>query len=71
MSVLVCPKCSRKHSVNPAKLPEAKVVFARCKACAHKFPVQVEQVLADLGAGLLLGLTVVGGGDVIGAEREL
>ena len=44
MSVLVCPKCSRKHSVNPDKLPEAKVVFARCKACAHKFPVQVEQL---------------------------
>jgi chromosome partitioning protein len=25
-------------------LPEAKVVFARCKACAHKFPVQVAQL---------------------------
>ena len=44
MSVLVCPKCSRKHSVNLDKLPEAKVVFARCKACAHKFPVQVAQL---------------------------
>lgn len=44
MSVLVCPRCSRKHSVNPEKLPVAKVVFARCKACAHKFPVQAAQL---------------------------
>ena len=44
MSILVCPKCSRKHSVNPDKLPAARVVFARCKACSHKFPVQVEML---------------------------
>jgi chromosome partitioning protein len=47
MSILVCPKCSRKHSVNPDKLPEARVVFARCKACSHRFPVQVSQLRAQ------------------------
>jgi chromosome partitioning protein len=44
MSVIVCPKCSRKHSVNVAKMPEAKVVFASCKSCDHRFPVQVDQL---------------------------
>jgi chromosome partitioning protein len=44
MSIIVCPKCSRKHSVNPDKMPAARVVFARCKACSHRFPVQVEQL---------------------------
>lgn len=44
MTVIVCPKCSRKHSVNVDKLPEGKVVFARCKSCSHRFPVQVDQL---------------------------
>jgi chromosome partitioning protein len=44
MSILVCPRCSRRHSVNPEKLPESRIVTAQCKACAHKFPVQVAQL---------------------------
>ncbi len=44
MSVIVCPKCSRKHSVNVDKMPEAKVVFASCRSCSHRFPVQVDQL---------------------------
>ena len=44
MSVIVCPKCSRRHSVNVDKMPEVKVVFARCKSCSHRFPLQVDQL---------------------------
>ncbi len=44
MSVIVCPKCSRKHSVNVDKMPEAKIVFASCRSCSHRFPVQVDQL---------------------------
>ena len=49
MSIIVCPKCSRKHSVDPAKLPSVRVVFARCKACSHRFPVQSAQLRAQQG----------------------
>ena len=44
MSILVCPKCTRRHSVNPEKLPDTRIVYAQCKACNHKFPVQVSQL---------------------------
>lgn len=44
MRVIVCPQCARKHKVNPASLPESKMVFARCRACSHKFPVQLDQL---------------------------
>jgi chromosome partitioning protein len=44
MRVIVCPQCTRKHKVNPDSLPQAKMVFARCRACSHKFPVQLDQL---------------------------
>ncbi|MCX2981734.1 chromosome partitioning protein ParA [Halieaceae bacterium IMCC14734] len=44
MKVIVCPKCTRKHKVNAASLPQAEMVFARCRACSHKFPVQLDQL---------------------------
>lgn len=47
MTVIVCPKCSKQHKVNLAKIPEGKKIAARCKACGHKFPVTFEQLLPD------------------------
>lgn len=44
MSTIVCPRCSRQHSVDAAKLPDKKSVFARCKSCSHRFPVNIEQL---------------------------
>jgi chromosome partitioning protein len=44
MTVIVCPKCTRKHSINVEKLPADKLVFARCKACSHRFPLQLDQL---------------------------
>ncbi|MCP4119553.1 MAG: AAA family ATPase [Desulfobacteraceae bacterium] len=46
MSVIVCPKCSKKHRVNIDNIPKGKTIVARCKACSHKFPVQVDELRA-------------------------
>ncbi len=47
MSVIVCPKCSKKHRVNIDNIPTGKTIVARCKACSHRFPVQVDQLRAQ------------------------
>ncbi|MFO7750677.1 MAG: AAA family ATPase [Desulfobacteraceae bacterium] len=44
MTVIVCPRCSRKHKVNVDSLPSGKSFAARCKACSHRFPVQADQL---------------------------
>ncbi|MEA1967165.1 MAG: AAA family ATPase [Thermodesulfobacteriota bacterium] len=46
MTVIVCPKCARKHKVNISRIPAGKSVVARCKACNHRFPVEVDQLKA-------------------------
>lgn len=50
MSVIVCPKCSKKHRVTIDNIPKGKTIVARCKACSHKFPVQVDQLRAQEAA---------------------
>ncbi len=50
MTVIVCPKCSKQHRVNIAKIPAGKKIAARCKACGQKFPVTLEQLLPDSGS---------------------
>ncbi|MBI9091384.1 MAG: AAA family ATPase [Desulfobacterium sp.] len=47
MTVIVCPKCSKKHRVNIDSIPTGKTIVARCKACSHRFPVQVDQIRAQ------------------------
>ncbi len=44
MTVIVCPKCDRKHKVNISNIPPGKTLIARCKSCSHKFPVSSEQL---------------------------
>ncbi|MFT5482657.1 MAG: chromosome partitioning protein [Halieaceae bacterium] len=44
MSIIVCPRCSKQHSVDFRKIPDKKNVFAKCKSCSYKFPVNVEQL---------------------------
>ncbi|CCK79999.1 AAA family ATPase [Desulfobacula toluolica] len=49
MAIIVCPKCAKKHKVNLDSLKEnaplGKKIAARCKACGHKFPVQLDQII--------------------------
>ena len=47
MTVIVCPQCSRKHNVNLEQLPNGKSVVARCKACNHKFQIQLDKLKAQ------------------------
>lgn len=42
MSIIVCPKCSKKHKVKLDKIPDGKKITARCKACSFKFPVTAD-----------------------------
>ncbi len=46
--IIVCPKCARKHKVNPdnikAHVQTGKKVFATCRSCGHKFPVPMDQL---------------------------
>ncbi|ACN15459.1 ParA family protein [Desulforapulum autotrophicum HRM2] len=44
MTLIVCPHCSRRHRVNIDTIPEGKTIVARCKACGHKFPVEVDKL---------------------------
>ncbi len=50
MALIICPKCGKKHTVNldiiRANTSLGKKIAARCKACNHRFPVQLEK-LAD------------------------
>ncbi|SLM31295.1 ParA family protein [Desulfamplus magnetovallimortis] len=52
MTVIVCPKCSKQHRVNIANIPEGKRIAARCKACGHKFPVILQQLMPDSGTDM-------------------
>ena len=49
MAIIVCPECARKHKVNvdSVKLPFGKKIVAKCKSCGHKFPVQLDQLIAQ------------------------
>jgi len=42
MTVIVCPKCSRRHRVDTSKIAQPKKVMVRCQACSHQFPILVE-----------------------------
>jgi chromosome partitioning protein len=41
--IVICPKCSRKHKVNPDAVKpyvqSGKKLFATCRACKYRFPV--------------------------------
>ncbi len=47
--IIVCPKCSRKHRVNPDTLKtyidSGRNISATCKACKYKFPVQPRKLV--------------------------
>ncbi|MFK5951890.1 MAG: AAA family ATPase [Desulfobacterium sp.] len=47
--IIVCPKCSRKHRVNPDTLKtyidSGRNISATCKACKYKFPIQPRKLL--------------------------
>ncbi len=45
MTVIVCPKCAKQHQVNIANIPAGKRVVARCKACSHRFPIIMNQLV--------------------------
>lgn len=46
MAIIVCPKCEKKHNVNLDTVKgtaiSRKNIAARCKACGHKFPVELD-----------------------------
>jgi len=52
--IIVCPKCARKHKVNPdilkSHIDSGKNVSATCRSCKYKFPVHMDQ-LADQPPG--------------------
>ncbi|SMD06331.1 chromosome partitioning protein [Desulfocicer vacuolatum DSM 3385] len=47
--IIVCPKCSRKHRVNPDTLKKyidsGRNVSATCKVCKYKFPVHLNKLV--------------------------
>ena len=50
--IITCPKCTRKHKVNPDALkPFAdagkKNIMASCKSCKYKFPVALSNLLGS------------------------
>ena len=46
--IIICPKCSRRHRVNPATvkayIDSGRKVSATCKVCKYKFPVMLNQL---------------------------
>lgn len=50
MAIIVCPKCAKKHRVNIDHLkgnsPSGRIIAARCKSCNHRFPVNIDQLIA-------------------------
>ncbi len=52
--IIICPKCSRKHKVNPDAVKpyvqSGKKLFATCKACKYRFPV-LKNTLKTLETG--------------------
>lgn len=49
MAIIICPKCEKKHNVNLDSIKGTatlgKMIAARCKACDHKFPVELDSLL--------------------------
>jgi len=37
---ITCPKCQKKHNIDRKQIPSNERIMARCKACAHRFPIQ-------------------------------
>ena len=68
MTVIVCPKCSKQHRVNIAKIPAGKKIAARCKACGQKFPVTLEQLLPDSGSAASKASKVTTGTQPLSSE---
>ncbi len=46
MTVIVCPKCSRRHRVDTSKITQNRRQLVRCKVCDHRFPIHVAQKMA-------------------------
>ncbi|WP_022664073.1 AAA family ATPase [Desulfospira joergensenii] len=47
--IIVCPKCARKHKVNPdiikSHTGSGKKISATCRSCSHRFPILLDQVM--------------------------
>ena len=47
--IIVCPKCARKHKVNPdvfkSHAGSGKKINATCKSCGHRFPVLIDEIV--------------------------
>ena len=43
MTVIVCPKCSRRYRADTSKIAQNKKMLVRCKACEHKFQIHPAQ----------------------------
>ncbi len=52
--IIVCPKCARKHKVNPdiikSHAGSGKKISATCRSCSHRFPVLLDKVLDTAAA---------------------
>ncbi|WP_417222670.1 AAA family ATPase [Amphritea sp.] len=42
MTIIVCPNCSRKHHADTSRFAEKKRFVVRCKACEHKFIINLD-----------------------------
>lgn len=42
MTIIVCPKCSKKHRADTSRIVAKKKFLVRCKACEHKFVVNLD-----------------------------
>ncbi|MDX2422974.1 MAG: AAA family ATPase [Amphritea sp.] len=42
MTIIVCPNCSRKHHADTSRFAEKKRFVVRCKACEHKFVINLD-----------------------------
>lgn len=40
MITIICPNCKKKHNIDKNRIPQNEKIIARCKACAHRFPIQ-------------------------------
>ena len=47
--IITCPKCARKHKVNPdiiqVHIDSGKNISATCRSCKYKFPVLMDQII--------------------------
>jgi chromosome partitioning protein len=42
MTIIVCPKCSKKHRADTSRIASKKKFLVRCKACEHKFVINLD-----------------------------